>query len=149
MRPYRPSFDILEDRVLLCNSAAPSSLLASSQHPGTGNVTKLVTILPGKPQAQPGHSRFQERVVLCNFSETPVMGPLWLVLRHLPRHVHLLHAAGITHVHAPGNPFVVVHTTPDHGLNASMCRALLLQFSNPLGKDIQFTPLLWAGPGPV
>jgi streptogramin lyase len=68
----------------------------------------LIAVLRQQPGLfQPQSGRWRQRLTLRNDSGTTIEGPLFLVLDHLPRRVHLCGAAGLTEAQAPlGDPFV-------------------------------------------
>jgi hypothetical protein len=116
-------------------SSPPSS--AQSPEPLT-EVTSLVsvTIRKGLPGGQ-------ELVTVRNVSGQTLSGPIFLVLRNLPRKVRLRGANGTALSHAPGSPFL----RDDVALLPGGFFNILVSFSSPAHKRIGFTAEVFAGAG--
>jgi hypothetical protein len=81
-------------------------------------------------------------VTITNTSGTALPGPFWLVLDHLNPRIKLRRKAGTTH----GSPFLALNVGalgPGQGLTVT------LNFSDPTGRPVRFTPHLLAGAGSV
>jgi hypothetical protein len=84
---------------------------------------------------------------LTDVGPAALRGPLWLVLRGLPRGVRLITCTGHTHRDAPlGSP---CQRVPVRRLRPHRTVTLLLVFSIPTGDPLSYDPQLLEGPGPV
>jgi uncharacterized delta-60 repeat protein len=115
--------------------------------PALLNVTSRVSFRIRGIHRHVPHGRTRQRVTITNHGDQALAGPLWLVLDHLPRGVRLRGPAGATTVAGrPGSPFVAV-PLPGTALAPGQSISLILDFRNPRGRKLRYTPLLWEGTG--
>jgi hypothetical protein len=85
----------------------------------------------------------QELVTVRNVSGQILSGPIFLVLRNLPRKVRVRGASGTAVSHAPGSPFL----RDDVALLPGGFFTILVSFGNPAHKPIAFTAEVFGGAG--
>lgn len=99
----------------------------------------VVTIIPGFIyNGRTG--RYEQEVTLTNVDSEPIPGPLWLVLEDLSPSVRLSNATSLL---PPRDPYVEV---PERGLAPGASVSMLLEFFNPSGRPIIYTPTVQASP---
>jgi hypothetical protein len=115
--------------------------------PALLNVTSRVSFHIRAIHRHVPHRHTRQRLTMTNHGDQALAGPLWLVLDHLPRGVRLRTPAGATTVAGrPGSPFVAV-PLPGSSLAPGQSISLILDFRNPRGRKVRYTPLLWEGTG--
>ena len=112
--------------------------------PCANDATSLVAAKRGGYIYSMGTGRFTEMVTLTNTSAGTVTGPISLVLDNLSSSVSLENAAGATFCTEPvGSPYA----TAAGGLAPGQSVTLNLQFTDPTGVAISYTPRVLAGSG--
>jgi hypothetical protein len=94
-------------------------------------------------------NRFQVQVTLKNTGGIVIVGPLELVLDHLPKKVKLVSppAAGVTQANPPtGSPFVTLNVS---ALSPGATTALTLTFKAAKAKAVTFGTRVFAGMGTI
>jgi hypothetical protein len=118
-----------------------SDVLSETVSP-VGDVTSLLRVTPGKVV----HHKWQ-KVTLKNTGSQALVGPFQLVLDNLSRGVKLLKSSGRTHTLAPlHSPYLLVNTLV---LDPGQSVLLTLQFANPGGRGIHYTPRVVSGTGAI
>jgi uncharacterized repeat protein (TIGR01451 family) len=126
---------------------APTPAPPAVTPPAITDVTARVTV--SRPKARHGHGSNPAmlQLTLMSGGGTAITGPLYLVLRGLPKGVRLKNASGTaTTAGFAGDPFVTVSTS---GLAPGQSITVTLRFKNPKHKKLQPTPDLLAGPDTV
>jgi hypothetical protein len=111
------------------------------------DVTPLVQVKAATLAGSPSGKHLRQRLTLRNTNSQAITGTLWLVLDGLPRGVRVKRMAGrTTSEGTPGSPYVAV-SLPGGVFNPGQRVRLLLDFVNPRGKKIHYTPRFLEGVG--
>jgi hypothetical protein len=125
-----------------CPTCAPINLAAPAVKTITApcdvDVTNRVTIDRGPVKATGVRGRSMQQVRITNTSNKTIDGDILLALDGLPSGVDVLRADGVTTCPSPiGSPFV---EAPGPGLRPKKTVVVTLQFANPQGVPITYTP---------
>jgi hypothetical protein len=109
------------------------------------NITATIEVSGQGPKVNKKTGRYMQSVTLKN-SGGAVAGPISLVLDNLSANASLFNASGTTACVTPsGRPYVNVDVR-NNGVFATRERAVVtLEFTNPSGEAITYTPLVLAG----
>jgi hypothetical protein len=120
---------------------------SSSPPPTLQDVTSLVHLGVATLASSPSATHLRRRLTLQNTSSEALTGTLWLVLDGLPRGVRVRWMTGRTTTEGrPGSPYLAV-SLPGGVLNPGQRVRLVLDFINPRGRKIRYTPLILEGAG--
>jgi hypothetical protein len=143
--PDLVSTDFNTQALVLLNQSFPSQPAPPSS--SFRDLTPLMHLRASTLAGSPSAKHLRRRLTLQNTSGEVFTGTLWLVLDGLPRGVRVRRMAGRTTAEGtPGSPFVAV-PLPGGALNPGQRLRLVLDFINPRGRKIRYTPLLLEGNG--
>jgi hypothetical protein len=112
------------------------------------NISASVSITQGMPKLDRKTGRYTQSVTLKNNDGT-VAGPLSLVLDGLSANATLFNATGTTGCVAPtGTPYINVGVGTDGFFGTREKVSVTLEFQNPSGQTISYTPRVLVGTGP-
>ena len=110
-------------------------------------VTEGITISSGLINYHPGLRRYTQEVDLKNAGTTAIAGPIYLILEGWPATVSLVNESKPTACYAPiGSPYLDV-LPKGSSLAPNTTAVVHLEFSDPSGTAISYTPLVVGGPG--
>jgi hypothetical protein len=133
----------------LTNLQAKTTQQHQQMTPQLQDVTAQFRVILGRSLFNRATRRTQRKVFFDFSGSAAIQGPFWLVLADLSRKVRLRHSTGITQVFAPlGSPYLAL-SIPAVLPGPGPALTVMLEFSNPSGRPVHFTPHLLAGPGPV
>ena len=118
-------------------------------HPGCAtDITGSVAVtISGAPKLNKKTGRYTQTVTLKN-SDGVVAGPVSLVLDSLGSNATLFNATGTTACAAPpGRPYIDVAVGIDAVFSPRERTTVTLQFTNPSGQTVTYTPRVLAGTG--
>jgi uncharacterized delta-60 repeat protein len=111
------------------------------------DVSAVVAVIRGKARLRPS-GRYRQRVTLLNTGTNALHGPLVLVLDKLTKSVKLFKPDGVTQAKAPkGSQYRLVIPDVNKVFKPGDSMTVFLQFTNPLGRKIKYTPRVLAGNG--
>jgi len=91
--------------------------------------------------------RYTQSITLKN-ADGAAAGPMSLILDSLSSHAWLFNTNGTTSCAIPtGSPYVNVDIGADGSLNPRERATVILEFSNPSGQAISYTPRVVTGAG--
>jgi hypothetical protein len=110
-------------------------------------VTEGLAISSGPVNYHPGLRRYTQEVDLKNAGATAIAGPLHLILEGLPTTVGLVNESKPTACYAPiGSPYLDV-LPKGFSLAPNTTAVVHLEFNDPSGTAITYTPLVVGAPG--
>ena len=122
------------------NNVATVNDLSDLFVPGTVPAPELSASV-GQTVFNPKTQVYSQTVLIRNEGSGLAAEPLWLVLDDLSAGVTLLNADGSSSVLSPlGSPYISVPQRGESVLGAGETRSVTLQFSNPSGEPIIYTP---------
>lgn len=112
------------------------------------DVTAQLQITRGGFRVNRAIGAYAQTVTLTNISAQPIAAPLSLVVDALSANVALLGAAGVTAVVAPlGSRYVTVDVGADAVLSPGETTTVVVNFSNPINRPVNYVTRALAGPG--
>jgi hypothetical protein len=149
----------LVDEVEIFNRALSGSEIASIFNAGSAgkcrpqcapNVTDQLQIRRGPILFDSTTQLFVQRVKLTNVSNSPITGPIYLVLDNLGSHkTRLANQNGVTTCAAPiDSPYRQANLGQDNLLSPGEYGVVILKFWHPLPGTISYTPRVLAGDEP-
>jgi hypothetical protein len=126
----------------------PGAPPPGSPAPELTDITGQVGFAPGGIRVHPVGRRARVRLQISNRSGNAIQGPLYLVLENLPRNVRLRGPGGFTRTHlTAGSPYRALPVGAKGLFAPGQELTLVLDFLNPSGRRIRFTPHVLAGAG--
>ena len=109
------------------------------------NITATVALSQGSPRLDRKTGHYTQTVTLRN-SDGPISGPVSLVLDNLSGNAVLANGSGTTSCASPlGSSYINVNVGSDVLFNPRERATVTLQFANPSGQPITYTPRVLGG----
>lgn len=107
------------------------------------DVTSQFSIVRGGFRLDPATQRYLQTVTITRTASGTMMGPFAFALENLSSNATLYNASGTTSCIAPGSPYVVVNAGGIWATGQKI--TVTLQFVNPAGQGITYTPAVLNG----
>jgi selenium-binding protein 1 len=138
-------FDVDFNRDISTGPARPHGVIPLPFTAMPVDVSFQVRVTRGGFRFNHASGRFVQSVTLTNTGQTPILGPITLVLDSLSPNAALYNRTGLTRAVIPaGRSYLDVQSA---GLAAGASASALLEFTDPTLAAITYTPSVLAGPG--